>query len=102
MAKKATVLEIPKPVEAGESNAKAQPPEPKPQPKPKKENELVDVLRERVEILTEQVKGFEKINERMRELELDLADFAVALHKVWGDPLGMRLREIANRSVGRK
>lgn len=69
----------------------------KPEPK---EKALIDVLKERVEILTGQVKDYEKLAVRIDGLGQDLADFAVVLGRMYGDPLKGELSRIALRHKG--
>lgn len=71
------------------------------EPKPAKQDKaLIDVLKERVEILTGQVKDYEKLAVRIDGLGQDLCDFAVVLGKMYGDPIKGELSRIALRHKG--
>lgn len=96
-AEESNVLEVPKTVPVSqESEAKQE------KPKAAKSQDLVDVLKERVEILTENVKGFERLQERVRGLEGDIVDITNVLSLMFGGPLKAKLTEIAVRHIGRR
>lgn len=96
-AEEGAVLEVPKTDPVGqESDVKQE------KPKAAKSHDLVDVLKERVELLTEQVKGFERLQERVRGLEGDLVDFSNTLSLMFGEPLKTKLSGIAIRHIGRR
>lgn len=64
--------------------------------------DLVDVLKDRVEILTAKVKDYEKLAARLDGLGEDLGAFAVVLGRIYGDPLKGELSRIALRHKGDK
>ncbi len=91
------VLEVPKtdPVEASKELKEDK-------PRASKSEGLADVLKERVEILTAQVQGFERLQERVKGLEQDLVDISNVLSLTFGEPIKTKLSGIVVRQVGRR
>ena len=101
MARKRTedsaVLEVPK-----SDPSEATPDVKETKPKAAKDQALVDVLKDRLEILTKQVQGFERLQERIKGIEQDLVDISNVLSLTFGEPIKTKLSGIVVRQVGRR